>query len=314
MARQESVTFDAPVSPRLVHSIATIQDIFETWARQSELRRGLAPVFRRVPVDIVTRPTRPEGAAAAVPVLRASSAAGSIPSRVRSRTAPKRSRSCTCTGSTSRSTTPTAGRGAPGWSGTPRRHWGCRSSKSRPTSVSSPIVTSTGSTATGRRSPVSRTCSGRRTGASTSRRPTRTRRSCHSVHIRSWTRCGPRNGFNSFTMARRQPGSTSCAWSTPCPSHARRCTSAFGTTPTSSTAVGVGSASPRWLVSACSASTTASRRCPPSASREFLQRVVESGTDASVRSWDRHRATWAPYLAEHVDISTRARADGSRRR
>jgi hypothetical protein len=37
---------------------------------------------------------------------------------------------------------------------------------------------------------------------------------------------------------------------------------------------------------------------PNLSEREFLHRLVESGTDASVRSWDRHRTTWAPYLAE----------------
>ena len=54
---------------------------------------------------------------------------------------------------------------------------------------------------------------------------------------------------------------------------------------------------------------------PVVSEREFLQRVVESGTDASVRSWDRHRATWAPYLAEARRAPRReARGDGSRRR
>jgi hypothetical protein len=55
MARQEPLTLIAPISPRLAEGLVTIQSVFETWARQSELRRGLPPVFRTVPVDGPTR-------------------------------------------------------------------------------------------------------------------------------------------------------------------------------------------------------------------------------------------------------------------
>ena len=48
---------------------------------------------------------------------------------------------------------------------------------------------------------------------------------------------------------------------------------------------------------------------PDLGEREFLRRVVDSGDDASVRTWDRHRTTWAPYLAEardHLDANAAA--------
>jgi hypothetical protein len=65
MARQEPLALDAPISVRLQGSIATLQDVFDTWAKQSELLRGLPPVFRRVPVDVATRVVTPLDAAPA---------------------------------------------------------------------------------------------------------------------------------------------------------------------------------------------------------------------------------------------------------
>jgi 7-cyano-7-deazaguanine synthase in queuosine biosynthesis len=62
MARQEPLTLEAPISARLAGSIAILQDVFDTWAKQSELLRGLPPVFRRVSVDVATRAVSPRDA------------------------------------------------------------------------------------------------------------------------------------------------------------------------------------------------------------------------------------------------------------
>ena len=56
MARDEALTLEAPISARLNLQIPLLQDIFATWARHSELMRGLPPGFRRVTVDVGVRP------------------------------------------------------------------------------------------------------------------------------------------------------------------------------------------------------------------------------------------------------------------
>jgi hypothetical protein len=62
MARQEPLALEAPISARLAGALPMLQDVFDTWAKQSELLRGLPPVFRRVPVDVATRAGGPRDA------------------------------------------------------------------------------------------------------------------------------------------------------------------------------------------------------------------------------------------------------------
>ncbi|MGH9050376.1 MAG: hypothetical protein ACRDY4_11650 [Acidimicrobiia bacterium] len=59
MGRGEPLTLSAPVSPRLVANVATLQDVFVTWSLHKELMRGMEPVFRRVQVDAPTRCAEP---------------------------------------------------------------------------------------------------------------------------------------------------------------------------------------------------------------------------------------------------------------
>jgi len=56
MARDEALTLEAPISARLDLQVPLIQDIFATWARHSQLMRGLPPGFRRVSVEAGARP------------------------------------------------------------------------------------------------------------------------------------------------------------------------------------------------------------------------------------------------------------------
>lgn len=62
MARVEPLQLEAPVSARLLSSVPTIQQVLVSWSRQSEVMRGLDPVFRPVAVEAVER-TAPEEAA-----------------------------------------------------------------------------------------------------------------------------------------------------------------------------------------------------------------------------------------------------------
>jgi diphthamide synthase (EF-2-diphthine--ammonia ligase) len=68
MARVERVRVADPVSARLLANLPKIQDVFVSWSRQSELMKGVEPVFRHVSVDAVARESEsaaPSGGVAA---------------------------------------------------------------------------------------------------------------------------------------------------------------------------------------------------------------------------------------------------------
>jgi 7-cyano-7-deazaguanine synthase in queuosine biosynthesis len=57
MARREPLSITEPTSERLLAAIPAIQDIFVTWSRQAELRKGVPPIYRHV--DVTATPRRP---------------------------------------------------------------------------------------------------------------------------------------------------------------------------------------------------------------------------------------------------------------
>ena len=59
MAAGGALTIEPPVSGRLLANVSKIQDVFETWSRDKEHRRGWAPRFRHVPVHTTVRPEAP---------------------------------------------------------------------------------------------------------------------------------------------------------------------------------------------------------------------------------------------------------------